>query len=147
MLRSVTLKLVRLLILPTTFVLGVFGAFQFSHIDPLRVSLCDLANHPSLYHRRTVSLEIGGYYQLQDDMFLISDVACQNPNAEATVIFDHGAVNEFGDLERSRPDVLLSIIGEFDSMATPGCFAPKFALKSAKVRAAIVKSRTSEPNP
>lgn len=113
-----------------TFTAGSILAFRLSHLQPLPVSLCTLASNPTLYDGRHVTLTADAI-ALSDGWLMAEDANCAIPDAAATVLPVESAT--IPDLAPGTR-VVLTLTGTFDAAATPGCFAPRFAIREAAIR-------------
>ncbi len=113
-----------------TFTAGSILAFRLSHLQPLPVSLCTLASNPDLYDGRHVTLAADANV-LSDGWVIIEDPSCGSSDTAATVFRSESGSNAVF-LPGAREG--LSVTGTFDANATPGCFAPKFAIREAAIR-------------
>jgi hypothetical protein len=112
-----------------------------------------LASNPAAYNGQVVRVEALSSVivsKVTNENFLtIFEPGCSAPDAVAMVELDpsnSSAVAEF--VNSKTPEIReakLVVEGEFDPWATPGCFAPRFAIKDARVT--LVSPVTSKPLP
>ena len=121
-----------------TFIIGVASTILLSEVSPPTVTLCQLAQNPSLYDGRTVRVEadaisIIGTVFIADKTCNLSEVAASGvwraqgfePSAEVQRLYTES------DSENYKARILVT--GRFDPEATPGCYVPKFAIKATDI--------------
>ena len=130
-----------------TFIIGVASTILLSEISPPTVTLCQLAQNPSLYDGRTVRVEADAL-SIFGTVF-ISDKTCNLPEAASGVWREQGyepsvevkRLYTESDSENYKARILVT--GRFDPEATRGCYVPKFAIKATNIE--LKSEITSEP--
>ena len=130
-----------------TFIIGVASTILLSEVSPPTVTLCQLAQNPSLYDGRTVRVEADAL-SIIGSVF-ISDETCNLPEAASGVWRAQGyepssEVKQLyteSDSENYKARILVT--GRFNPEATPGCYVPKFAIEATNIE--LKSAITSEP--
>ena len=131
-----------------TFVFGVFLTIAWQElVSPPTVSLCQLGRSPYYYSGRTVRVEadsFGGFGAV-----FIADKGCGETEVSAAGVWladgyepstDVQTLYAESEKETYRPRILVT--GRFDPEATPGCFAPKAAIRATNIE--LISEITAE---
>jgi hypothetical protein len=123
----------------TTFFIGVAATPYFFELFPPKVTLCQLAQNPDFYSGRRVTIEadaVGGAG------IIIEDGVCTYPDAWTSVWLAEGYEPESAVQQMYSENVTalskiykarILVTGRFDPEATPGCFAPKAAIRATRI--------------
>ena len=134
-----------------TFLVGVASAILLSEISPPTVTLCQLAQNPSLYDGRIIRIEADGRGGIFSRSMLIEDTTCQLPDAWSSVSLVESvepsaeAQQLFMESDSDYFKARVVVTGRFDPNTSLGCFAPKFGIKTTSVE--LKSAITTEPMP
>jgi hypothetical protein len=134
-----------------TFIVGVASAILLSEVSPPTVTLCQLAQNPSLYDGRIVRVEADGRGGIFSRSMLIEDATCQLPDAWSSVSLVENvepsaeALQLFTESDSDFFKARVVVTGRFDPNTSMGCFSPKFGIKTTSVK--LKSAITTEPIP
>lgn len=138
-------KLIYLLVVLSTFILGVGAYFLWFHFVPVPVTLCDLARHPDWYHQRVVRVTAQSVSLFES--LVIYDAGCGSGDAGAVIVRDEDylptpEVHAFlvDPAPRTRKADIL-VVGRFKMDASMGCFGPRFGITATEIE---LKSQITE---
>lgn len=114
-----------------------------------------LASDPEAYDGKTIRVEAQGSVisspPLGENFIIIGESGCEVPDAWASVRLDgwniaSPEINEFVNSPKIEiRSAKLVVEGQFDQWISPGCWSPRFGIKTAKVM--LVSPIVSEPLP
>ncbi len=129
------------------FVVGVLATLLWQEVFPPNVTLCQLAQNPRWYRYRKVRVEADAR-SIYGAVFT-ADESCQSLDGAAGVWRDVGYVPQaevqklYNESDKEIYKARILVEGRFDPNATPGFFAPKFAIRATHVQ--LKSEIVSEP--
>ena len=138
----------KIALLLLTFDIGIASTILFSEVSPPTVTLCQLAQNPSLYDGRTVRVEADALSII--GTVFIADETCNLPEVAASGVWRAQGYEPslevqqlYTESDSQNYKARILVTGRFDPEATPGCYVPKFAIEATNIE--LKSAITSEP--
>jgi hypothetical protein len=135
----------KLMLFAVAFLVGVNSMFLWFRIRTPDITLCQLAQYPSLYDGHIVQVEAdatGGFG------VFITDSTCTE-GASGIWADEYEPPSSvrplFAESETHYLKARILVTGRFEADATPGCYVPKFAIHAQNIE--LKSDITTEPMP